>query len=356
MVGRCGPRGGASPWRPYASRVSLPLNGPGLVPARLPVERVGQPDREAQPEGYLVLVGEADRIHFHDWGGPDSDPSAGGVAGTGPGVLLVHGLLSTAWAWAPIARRLRRDRRVVAVDLRGHGLSDAPTEGYDRATLTDDVVAVAEGSGLLRMGQDAGGPDDRLVLAGHGFGAIVAAWTAARLGPRCAGLVLVDGGWEDLEAATGMDADELLRGLDEPPEILRSMATYLADREAYDPRTWDDDQEAAARAAVVELPVGRVEPAVHHHVREASVRAMFEYRPADVLAEVVAPVTVLAAADDEDGTRAGALGATAATLAGRGCREIRMARWPLVGHNLMRYRPDEVAAAVLAADRQEDGS
>ena len=76
------------------------------------------------------------------------------------------------------------------MDLRGHGLSDAPTEGYDPDTFAEDVLAVAEGSGLLEA------PDDRVVLAGHGFGAIVAAWAAASMGERCAGLVLVDGGWE----------------------------------------------------------------------------------------------------------------------------------------------------------------
>ena len=76
------------------------------------------------------------------------------------------------------------------MDLRGHGLSDAPTEAYEPELLAEDVVAVAEGSGLL------GDPADRVVLVGHGFGAIVAAWAATRLGERCAGLVLVDGGWE----------------------------------------------------------------------------------------------------------------------------------------------------------------
>ena len=68
------------------------------------------------------------------------------------------------------------------------------------------------------------------------------------LGERCAGLVLVDGGWESLEAASGMDVDEFLRGLDEPPEVMRSMAAFLADRAAFDPATWDADQERAARA------------------------------------------------------------------------------------------------------------
>ena len=87
--------------------------------------------------------------------------------------------------------------------------------GYDPATLAADAVAVAEGSGLLGGG--------RVVVAGHGFGAIVAVATATALGDRCAGLVLVDGGWERLEVTTDVDVDEFLRGLDEPPEVLRSL-------------------------------------------------------------------------------------------------------------------------------------
>ena len=169
------------------------------------------------------------------------------------------------------------------MDLRGHGLSDAPTEGYDAPTFADDVLAVAEGSGLLA------GPGDRVVLAGHGFGAIVAAWAAAAMGDRCAGLVLVDGGWESLEAASGVDVDEFLRGLDEPPEVMRSMAAFLADRKAFDPTTWDADQDAAARATVVETHAGKVVPATRPHAAEASVRAMFRYDPLATLTEVTAP-------------------------------------------------------------------
>ena len=54
------------------------------------------------------------------------------------------------------------------------------------------------------------------------LGAIVAAGAAALLGARCAGLVLVDGGFERVEETTGIDVEEFLRGLDEPPEVLRS--------------------------------------------------------------------------------------------------------------------------------------
>jgi pimeloyl-ACP methyl ester carboxylesterase len=289
-------------------------------------------DRVAEPDGYVVVVPPNDRIHFLDWAG----------AGL-PGVLLVHGLANTAWSWAPVCRRLVPARRTVTMDLRGHGLSDAPTEGYDHETLVDDAIAVAEGSGLLPA---------PIVLAGHGFGAMVAAWTAARLGSACAGLVLVDGGWEDLAASTELTPDEFLPTVDEPPEVLRSMDAYLEDRRAFDPASWDADQERAARAAVVELPAGRVVSASRPHAVAGAVRAMFEYRPVDVLLEVRAPIAVLAAAEDEAGSRGPALERLRASLEVAGRPPPTVVRFPFHGHNLLRYRPSDVAAAILgvAAD------
>jgi pimeloyl-ACP methyl ester carboxylesterase len=281
-------------------------------------------DRPDDPPGFVVLVEPGDRVHFQDWGG----------AGL-PGVVLVHGLASTSWVWAPVARRLRAVRRTVALDLRGHGLSDAPTEpdAYDLGTLGSDVVAVAEGSGILEE------DDDRVVLAGHGFGAIVAAEAAAQLGERCARLVLVDGGLDVLEEVAGMDADEFLRGLDEPPEVMASMAAYLADRRSWDPATWDDDQERAARASVVETPAGRLVPATRPHALGAAVRTMFRYRPDAVLPAVTAPIVSVRRITPGD---------EAATPAGTPSPPgVQVAEVPAPGHNLLRYRPDEVTAAIL---------
>lgn len=293
------------------------------------------PDPDAEPEGFVVVLEPNDRIHFLDWGGPtERDPA--------PGVLLIHGLGQTAWSWIAVARRLRRARRTVAMDLRGHGLSDAPTSGYEPETLADDILAVAEGSGLITT------PDDRIVIAGHGFGAIVAAWAAALFGEQCAGLVLVDGGWTDLAATTGQDPDEFARTLDEPPEILRSMTAFLADRRAFDPGSWDADQERAARAAVVETHAGHVVPTTRPHVLGRSVEAMFDYRPTVVLPSIEAPIVALAAADDDERTADHALATAQAALDAAGRRPIRLARFPTDGHNLLRYRPREVAAAVLA--------
>ena len=311
------------------------------------MERVPPPDLAAEPDGFVVVVEPGDRIHFLDWGGqPSREPAGGPPGGSGspraPGVLLIHGLSNSAWSWAPVARRLCAVRRVVAMDLRGHGLSDAPTDGYDAASFAGDVLAVAEGSGLLAT------PADRIVLAGHGFGAIVAAWAAVRIGDRCAGLVLVDGGWESLEASSGMEVDEFLRGLDEPPEVMRSMAAFLADRAAFDPATWDADQERAARATVVETHAGKVVPSTRPHAAEASVRAMFGYHPIETLAAVDAPMVALVAADDEVGTRGEALAAASDARAAAGLSRIRAASFGHDGHNLMRYRPDAVSAAILS--------
>jgi len=297
------------------------------------MEPVPPPDPTAEPDGFVVVVEPGDRIHFLDWGGPN-DAAA-------PGVVLIHGLSNTAWSWTPVARRLRAVRHVVAMDLRGHGLSDAPTEGYDPPTFAGDVLAAAEGSGLLA------GAADRVVLAGHGFGAIVAAWAAVELGDRCAGLVLVDGGWESLEASSGMDVEEFLRGLDEPPEVMRSMAAFLEDREAFDPMTWDADQVLAARATVVETHAGKVVPSTRPHAAEASVRAMFRYDPLATLAAVCAPIVALAAAD-ETGARARALAAASDARVADERDPIRVTSFGHDGHNLMRYRPEAVCAATLS--------
>ena len=309
---------------------------------------VPEPDREASPDGFVVEVGLGTRIHFLDWGGPTEPaelmsavPSSGAVAP--PGVLLVHGLGQTAWAWTPVARRLRRVAHVVAMDLRGHGLSDSPTEGYDPETLADDVIAVADGSGL--RAREVTAP---LILAGHGFGAIVAAWAAAVLGSDLAGLVLVDGGWENLARTSGMNPDEFLRGLDEPPEVLRTMEAFLADRRDFDPATWDADQEQAARATVVEAYSKRLTPATRPHAVAGSVEAMFGYDPLVALPSVEAPIVVLQAADDGERTHGRALADAQRAVVAAGRSPMGVATLPDAGHNLMRYRPREVAAAILA--------
>ncbi len=319
---------------------------PAIEPRAPDVALAPPPDLALEPEGYVVTADDGTRIHFLDWGGPSVAADATDAAdGGGHGVLLVPGLVQPASILAPVARRLAAARRVVATDLRGQGLSDSPMTGYDLTTLAGDIIAVAEGSGLLTA-------DGRVVVAGIGFGAIVAAAAAAALGERCAALVLVDGGWERIETVTDLDVDEFLRGLDEPPEVLRSMDAFLADRRAFDPGSFDADQERAARDAVVETAAGHVVRAVRPHVVDALVRTMFAWDPAalDGLPAVAAPVTALVAlgAGDVD-MRLAELRRAADARAAAGGGPMRVSGFPGLGHNLPRYRPADVTASILEA-------
>ncbi len=357
----------------------LPLTGPGLAALELGTDAVpawtvpagaaagmapegATVDPAAEPTGYLVAMDGGVRIHFLDWRGPSPRNAAAdagvapGLAGPGPnpsGILLIHGLARTAWSWAPVARRLRANAHVVAMDLRGHGLSDAPTDGYDPEQLAEDAIAVAEGAGLFSVADDAGAPGaprpQPFVVAGHGYGAVVAAWAANALGDRCAGLVLVDGGWTDLAAETQMTPDEWLAAIAEPPEVLRSMAAWLADREAFDPATWGADEERAARSEVVETAAGRVKLAIHRHALAASVGALWTFDPAAVLPAVEAEIIALVARDNDEGRHLGALREVAAMRAATGRSPVRAVSFPGLGHDLPRHVPDLVAAAIGAA-------
>jgi pimeloyl-ACP methyl ester carboxylesterase len=281
-----------------------------------------------------------DQLHYLDWGGPTED------ALRLPPLLLIHGLAATAWSWAPVARRLNSLTRVLALDLRGHGLSESPRTGYDLESLAYDALTVLSANGF---GADVDGPP--AAVAGHGLGAAVAV-TMANLRPESiAALALVEGGFEDLAEATGMTAADYQRSIGDPPEVMASMAAYLTDRREFDPPTWDADQERAARAAVDEKHAGHVASVVRAHALRGSVEALFSYRPLAALAHVAAPVLIAVAesgAADDETTRERRIAlddiVRARAAAGVAPPEIRV--FSGAGHNLMRYRPDELSAAI----------
>lgn len=288
------------------------------------------------PESFVVRIDTGDRIHYLDWGEPAERAL--------PPLLLLHGIAQTGWIWVSVARRLRALTRVIAPDLRGHGLSDAVRTGYDLDSLAIDMLTVLTANG---WGKDADGPP--VVLAGHGFGAMVAVTMAGMAPDSVAGVALLDGGWEEMGQATGLGPGEFLTGLAEPPEILGSMDTFLADRRDFDPETWDADQERAARAQVDEKHAGHVGLVSRPAAMRGVVDAMFDYRPEEALVKVAAPMVVLvaeAATADDEGARERRIALDDAVAArGRaGLADTRVVRFPGAGHNLMRYRGPEVVA------------
>lgn len=89
--------------------------------------------------------------------------------GAGPPVVLLHGLIGSAAYWEPTAVRLAAaGRRVVALDLPGHGGSDALPGGFE---LERACALIAAALGALGV--------ERPALVGHSLGAAVAAHYAA---------------------------------------------------------------------------------------------------------------------------------------------------------------------------------
>ncbi len=114
---------------------------------------------EQNPTGpmtiHAVKGGGGLRLHVREWGRPD-----------GPPILFIHGISQSHLCWAKQYESALADEfRLVAYDLRGHGMSDAPLEPehYTDAELwADDVAAIIEQLGL-----------DRPVLVGWSYGGFV---------------------------------------------------------------------------------------------------------------------------------------------------------------------------------------
>jgi (E)-2-((N-methylformamido)methylene)succinate hydrolase len=70
--------------------------------------------------------------------------------GSGPPVLLVHGVGGDSSHWAAIAKQLHRRFDVIAMDVRGHGNSDLITGQVDAHDLARDAVQVLDEAGIAQ--------------------------------------------------------------------------------------------------------------------------------------------------------------------------------------------------------------
>ena len=133
----------------------------------------GKESRTAAPMRGGTVTGTAGRIQYIDEGPRASEAVP---------VVFVHSFAGSHSQWAAQWSHLRHARRVVALDLRGHGRSDAPAQlgGYSVDALASDIGAVAEALDLQPF-----------VLVGHSMGAAASVAYAARNSQRVAGLVLV---------------------------------------------------------------------------------------------------------------------------------------------------------------------
>ncbi len=102
------------------------------------------------------------------------------VQGDGPAVLFIHGYPLDRTIWSQVMASLP-GLTVIAPDLRGMGLSDAPDLGYSMATYAEDLAALLDARGV-----------DRVVLCGLSMGGYVALEFLRRWRGRVRGLILMD--------------------------------------------------------------------------------------------------------------------------------------------------------------------
>lgn len=102
--------------------------------------------------------------------------------GTGdPAIVLVHGWTNSRAIWGEHPRTLSQTHRVVALDLAGHGESDADRAEWTVDAFGEDVIAVVEDLDL-----------ESVVLVGFSMGGAVVLEAADRMPERVLGVVLVD--------------------------------------------------------------------------------------------------------------------------------------------------------------------
>ncbi len=102
------------------------------------------------------------------------------TCGSGPVLLLLHGVTRCGADWEPLFAALAKDWTIISLDQRGHGTS--PRAG---SYLVTDYVA-----DVVRFVQEE--TADPVVIFGHSLGAMVAAVVAAELPDRVRGIILED--------------------------------------------------------------------------------------------------------------------------------------------------------------------
>jgi pimeloyl-ACP methyl ester carboxylesterase len=115
-------------------------------------------------------------------------------AGSGPVVVLIHGITSSSATWSRVMPYLARRFTVVAPDLIGHGESAKPRGDYSLGAHACGLRDL-----LLALGHD------RATIVGHSLGGGIAMQFSYQFPERCERLVLVDSG------GLGRDVSPLLR-------------------------------------------------------------------------------------------------------------------------------------------------
>jgi pimeloyl-ACP methyl ester carboxylesterase len=162
--------------------------------------------------------------------------------GSGPALVLIHGISSSGDVWLPVLEALGERFTPVTFDLRGHGASGKPDRGYLYGDYIGDLDRLLAALGL-----------DRPLILGHSLGGLIALWWAAKQPDRAAAMVI-----EDSPLRSGEDFrhafDNWIRLNAMSKDELR--AAYAAEHPGWKPAALDlrtEQMHAAAPPVFAEL-------------------------------------------------------------------------------------------------------
>ena len=227
---------------------------------------------EPQPKEKYASVNGL-QFHFRDW------------RGHGPAMLLLHGLASHAGIWDLVAPILSRHARVVALDLRGHGDSVKPNDGYDFDTVARDVMGFCRVLGLRKP-----------LVAGHSWGGNVAVHCAANYSSEVSGLAMVDGGYIEPSSLPGWTWERAREELAPPmfgDVTLRQITDRIKGGSLSSYMTPAIERILAANFYVT--PAGFARPNLSRENHMKIVRALWEHKPSLLFPQVRCPALILPA-------------------------------------------------------------
>jgi pimeloyl-ACP methyl ester carboxylesterase len=199
-------------------------------------------------------------------------------------ILCIHGITANCRCWDVIADALSPSHTVLAMDLRGRGLSGAPSTGYSMEHHSRDILAVLDDLGL-----------ERVVLMGHSLGAFISLIFGAKHPERVDRIILVDGGGK-------LSEDQLVKvfagikpSLDRLGKVLPSFEAYLdLMKEAPFLKNWSQALETYYQYEVEEVSGGvrtRINPV---HIEEERIN-LGKVDISQVYGEISCPVLILRA-------------------------------------------------------------
>jgi pimeloyl-ACP methyl ester carboxylesterase len=131
-------------------------------------------------------------------------------------IFCLHGITANCRCWDLMAASLSPDYRVLAMDLRGRGLSEKPDSGYSPDQHIRDIISVMDDLNI-----------EKIFLMGHSLGAFISLVFAARHPDRVAKLILVDGAGDLNQTQMDQVFAGIQASLDRLGKIFPSEKAYL---------------------------------------------------------------------------------------------------------------------------------